>query len=343
MWKENKSGFILFGREFFKNPVPHFIPSRTWRGADLQTIRNIIMGVGKPLVCEGELRFFQISQNQKIAGWFHKAKHPTGKNPLVLILHGLAGSSQSATCLSAAAYFISKGFSVLRMNLRGTGPSSETTHGLTHAGLSQDVEAICQQIPQENKDSGIFLYGISLGGNLAVKAAAELGKDCYIKAVSAISNPLSLASSEKRMRAGRNYLYMKYLLSDLKKLVTVSKNKHPETLYNASQKAQNIYEFDDGFLAGLYGFSGADEYYHTQSSEHFLQDTKVPTLMIQSADDPWIPTDSYMKQVWNKSGNVTVLLTKKGGHVGFHEAGGSVPWHEKITHLYFEQILAGEG
>jgi predicted alpha/beta-fold hydrolase len=342
MWKENKSGFILFGCEFFKDPVPKFTPSATWRGPDLQTIRNIIMGVGRPLVCEGELQFFKISQNQKIAGWFHKAKHPAGKNPLVLILHGLAGSSQSASCLSAAAYFISKGFSVLRMNLRGTGPSSETSHSLTHAGITKDVAAICQQIPQENKDSGIFLYGISLGGNLAVKAAAELGKDCYIKAVSAISNPLSLAGTERRMRDGRNLLYMKYLLSDLKKLVTLSKDKHPEKLYSASQAAKNIYEFDDGFLAELHGFSGADEYYHTQSSEHFLHDTKVPTLMIQSEDDPWIPSETYMKQVWNRQGNVTLLFTQKGGHVGFHEAGSSLPWHEKISHLYFEQVLAGE-
>tara|TARA_B100001939_G_scaffold317864_1_gene304840 strand:- start:1699 stop:2724 length:1026 start_codon:yes stop_codon:yes gene_type:complete len=336
---ENNRGYNLLGSPLGDVRLPDFIVSQKWAGADLQTMRHTILGPSRTLADAGERLYFEIEGGQKIVGALHRcsAEGEALTKPLVILVHGLASSEEAASMVSSAAALIEAGFPVLRLSLRGAGPSAETSIGPTHAGLTKDFVAVLEQLPAQYSMQGVFVMGLSLGGNMMLKYLGLTGKNSLIRAAVAVSTPLDLKAAERKIMESRNSSYHGYILQELKRQVKLSKHHHPEAVVKAALAAATLYEFDDVYVSRVHGFDGADKYYASQSAGHFLIGVRVPTLMIHAENDPWIPVEDYRHRIWPEDMTMSVLLTQDGGHLGFHTQDHPSPWHNRVAAVFFEQ------
>ncbi|MFC7048890.1 YheT family hydrolase [Emcibacter nanhaiensis] len=338
------SGYRLLGKTPEGLDIPDFVGSKQWGGADLQTMRNTILGPPLTLRKAGERLLFDIDGGQKLAGALH-TEDETGaplEKKLVIMIHGIAGSEEASPMVSAAAYLISQGFPVLRLNLRGCGESAKTSHGPYHAGLTEDLVAVLAQLPEKYRDQGVFAYAASLGGNMLLKYLGETGEDSCVTAAVAVSAPLDLAACEQKLMEKRNSLYHGYILHGLKNQanLNLAREGYPEAVTNAALTAETIYEFDDKYVSVIHSLGGADNYYASQSCGQFLDAICRPTLLIEAENDPWVPVQSYEERDWPEDRDITALITSDGGHLGFHTQDNKIPWHERIAALFFESHLS---
>ncbi len=310
-------------------PIPLFRQRFPWLGGDLQTIRNLVApgSVGPPGT--GERLLLPVSEGDRLAARLDLPGD--GKRPLVVLVHGLTGSEASVNVRAAAARLYAEGWPVLRLNLRGAGPSRLFSRGRYHAGRTEDLASALRELPPRLLRSGVVLLGHSLGGNLILKFLGEGAGDLPILGGAVVSTPLDLAQTCARMLAPRNVVYHRYLLSEMK-----GEALAPGAALSAAQRAiiagsRSVFEFDDRFVAPLFGYSGAEEYYESNSARAFLSGISVPTLVIHALDDPWIPRLCYDGIDWRRLRMIETALSPHGGHLGFHGVGSRVPWHDRVV------------
>ena len=188
--------------------------------------------------------------------------------------------------------------------------------------------AVLAQLPQELTRSGIVLVGYSLGANQVLKLLGEGAPEGVI-AAAAISAPIDLAETSRRMMSRRNYLYHRRIVARMKEEVLgmpIPDHYRPIV--------QGVRETATSSMTGSWrratGGASADEYYRVNSAVRFMDRIRVPTLVIHALDDPWIPGDAYLSFDWAANPCLTPLLPRHGGHVGFHGAGGPDPWHDFV-------------
>lgn len=259
-----------------------------------------------------------------------------GGGPTVVLIHGLTGCETSMNMLRATIFHHGQGRNVLRLNLRGAGPSRATCTGDYHAGCSADLAGALAALEDSAPDlsrNGLFLSGVSLGANVMIKFLAELGADFPIRAAVSVSAPLDLAASARCIMRPRNTLYHRWLLQRMK--VDCGGSDLTAAQRAALEAARTVYEFDDQFLAPQHGFASADEYYERTGAGRFLDRVPVPLLVIHACNDPWIPAAPYLEYDWSRNEKLTALLPLAGGHVGFHDPGHSVSWHDRCAAQFF--------
>ncbi len=340
--KKNNPGFLQFGRTMPGLEIPQFNSGLKWRGADLQTMKNVILGPANSLDPDYERVSFDLGAGKSLAAAFH----PSSRSdilPLIIIIHGMAGDEQSPNVISSAAYFSAQGFPVLRLNLRGAGPSAKTSVGPYHGGLSADLARVIDQLATRNYGAGIVLYGISLGGNMMLKYLGDRGANARVKAAVAVSAPLNLKTVQVRIMASRNRLYHNYLLLGMKNYMKQSREDHDQSLLDRAQAAKSLFEFDDQVTAPANGIAGAEDYYRLHSAGGFVDQITVPTLLIHAENDPWIPVADYHSREWPAEGPISLLIANDGGHVGFHAKDHKVPWQERVAAQYFENMVSERG
>ncbi len=238
----------------------------------------------------------------------------------LILVHGLEGSSEAGYAQSAAQAALLAGFATHRMNLRSCG-GTEAVSGSTlyHSGLTSDLLAVIDTLLGEGRGP-LYVVGYSLGGNVALKLAGELGRAGRerIAAVCAVSVPIDLAACVEQLKRPANVLYARRFLSRLKDRVRRKEALCPGLFPVAELDAvRTIYDFDDRFTAPSFGFGTAARYYATQSSNQFLDDIRIPTLLIQAQDDPLIPFRVYDHPAFRRNRALTLLATAHGGHLGF--------------------------
>ncbi len=186
-----------------------------------------------------------------------------------------------------------------------------------HSGLTGDTRAILEQL-QGRRAEPLFLIGFSLGGNVALKLAGELGETQLLAAVVAISTPIDLAKSVRAIDRPVNFLYTRRFLDRLRDRVRRKSRISPD-LYSEDglEEVKTIWEFDDRFTAPLFGFGTAANYYATQSAINFLPAIRIPTLLIAAKDDPLVPFEIYNDPVFRNNPALTLVATEHGGHLGF--------------------------
>lgn len=263
------------------------------------------------------------------------------RRPLVILIHGLTGCQDSLYMLCSAALFLTAGYPVLRLSLRGAGPSRPLCRLQYHAGRSEDLRDALQALPPGLAAQGLLLVGYSLGGNMLLKFLAEHGRDFPILAAGSVSAPIELAESSRRFLHRRNWLYHRWLLSRMKQETLAG----PAGALSESERrivasAATVLEFDDRYVAPRNGFAGAADYYAQCSALGFLPAIEVPTLLIHAGDDPWIPPDAYRQAMRAENNRLTCLLAPGGGHVGFHDA-SPIAWHDRCLLQFFAANLNG--
>jgi predicted alpha/beta-fold hydrolase len=187
-----------------------------------------------------------------------------------------------------------------------------------HSGLTSDTRFVIEHIAARNIGP-VFLVGFSLGGNVALKLAGELGRTEMLAGVCAVSTPIDLARCVRQLDRPHNRLYAWRFLSRLRDRVRRKSRLHPD-LYTTEglTKVHDIWSFDDSFTAPLFGFGSAANYYATQSSGRFLDSIRIPSLLITAKDDPLVPYAMYEEHVaFQTNPALELLALDHGGHLGF--------------------------
>lgn len=242
----------------------------------------------------------------------------TPRGDLVMV-HGLEGSSDSGYQRSLSYAVLDAGFATHRINLRSCGGTESLALTNYHSGQTSDVLFILRALKKEH-DRPLYLAGFSLGGNVSLKLAGELGDAArdLLAAVCAVSTPIDLASCADALGRPENYLYANRFLSRLKEKIRTRSRQAPE-IYSTEHlaKVRTIYDFDDFYTARLFGFGTAANYYKTQSSNQYLEKIRVPTLLITAKDDPLVPFSVYDHPAFRDNPWLRLLAVDHGGHIGF--------------------------
>ena len=189
--------------------------------------------------------------------------------------------------------------------------------------------------------------GDSLGGNIVLKLAGELGDrgNELFSGVCAVSAPIDLALSVRATGDRRNVLYRRRFVAKLKQRVR-RRNRMAPDLFPLGPLAEvrTIYDFDDLYTAKIFGFGTADNYYRTQSSNQFLEHIRIPALLIQAKDDPMVPFAMYRHPALERNPHLRLLAVEHGGHLGFLARRHPRFWLDRVvTDWMAELSLAGNG
>jgi len=306
-----------------------------WIGPDLQTLRNFLLPQPRIETTSNSIKLPMSDGDILVASLNMSADPP--KRPLIILVHGLTGSENSVNIISAANYLVQKSWRVLRINLRGTMPTRPQAKGHYHAGKTEDLSQALHQLPPKFLNNGAILIGHSLGGNLILKFLGEGLGDKNILGGISISSPLILRETCTQMMKPRNFFYHRHILKAMKEEALAPGAELSRSQIQAITSAQSIYDFDHNFIAPLFGYQDADDYYVNNSSGRFLRGISKPTLIIHALNDPWIPPKVYLETQWDLNPTIQTKITKSGGHLGFHGKTNKVAWHNLVTHDWLMQ------
>jgi predicted alpha/beta-fold hydrolase len=230
--------------------------------------------------------------------------------PPVVLVHGLEGSSSAGYMRSLAAAAVSAGFPAHRFNLRTCGGTEHLCPTLYHAGLTTDLHAFLRRL-----DAPAFLVGFSLGANIVLKLAGELADaaPALIRGVCTVSAPLDLGACAARIAEPDNRLYEARFLRRMRARLLAT-GRYTEKDFAG---LHSVMALDDRITAPSFGFHGAKHYYETQSAIAWSAKIRVPTLLIQSRDDTFIPWRIYESAAVRDNPAIRILATDHGGHLGF--------------------------
>jgi predicted alpha/beta-fold hydrolase len=253
----------------------------------------------------------------------------------ILLVHGLEGSASSHHVLGNSARAWAAGCNVVRLNMRNCGGTEDLSPTLYHSGLSGDIAAVIETLAAEKGLSAFALVGYSMGGNLVLKLAGDLGRNPppYLKAAVGVSPAMNLAASADALHDVSNRVYEWKFLIGLKKRFRRKAELFPH-IYSTSglERIVTLRQFDDQVTARYSGFTGADDYYHRAASSRVASQIDVPTLVIHSLDDPFIRMLPATRTTLLHNSRVRLIETAHGGHCAFlaPAAGYDGYWAEKV-------------
>ncbi len=261
-------------------------------------------------------------------------QRPEGKaHGELILLHGLEGSSAAGYMVSMAQAALEAGYAVCRLNMRSCGGAEHLSSTLYHAGLTCDLKRVLE-IFREERRRPVYVIGFSLGGNVVLKLAGELGEHGseLLDGVCGVSAPIDLKSCVEALERLENYLYARRFIGRLKARYRRRSRIDPERFpTDGLERVRTVFEFDDRFTAPCFGFQGALHYYETQSCSQYLDKIAVPALVIQAKDDPMIPFRVFSHPAFERNHNLKLLAVEHGGHLGFLSRSGPRFWLDSVV------------
>ncbi len=226
----------------------------------------------------------------------------------IVLIHGLGGSHKSSYMVRLARKLYQNGERVLRVNLRGNGPNAHLAKRPYHGGTSDDLLSVLQILKQQHPDSPLYLLGFSLGGNVSLKLAGELGEagPALIKQIITVCAPIDLTRTLSLLMQPRNHLYQRYYVRGLRKLGARWLN---------NQRVRSILEFDDAVTAPQWGFKDGADYHQKCSSYSLFPQIQVDCCLLFAEDDPFIDYRPILHT--SLPASMKLWLTPYGGHMGF--------------------------
>jgi predicted alpha/beta-fold hydrolase len=294
-----------------------FVARRFLRNRHLMTLAGNFLPRKNNLPAPEEC-FFRVAEGVQVLCHCHWQPQAEQK-PVIIIVHGLEGSSSSQYVIGTASKAWAAGMNVVRMNMRTCGGTERLAPTLYHSGLSGDVGAVLQAVVEKKNLRHVGLVGYSMGGNLVLKLAGELGVDAppELKAVAAVSPAADLAASADAMHDWSNRMYEWKFLRSLMRRFKRKISLFPDIYKKASRWPSSIREFDHEITARYCGFSSADDYYTRAAAARVIDKIAVPALVIHAADDPFIRLLPQTREKITANPHVTLLETSHGGHCAF--------------------------
>jgi len=238
----------------------------------------------------------------------------------VLLVHGLEGSSDSRYIQGITSLAWLAGCNVIRMNMRNCGGTETWTPTLYHSGLSDDIGAVLDYFVSLYGFSRVATVGYSMGGNLVLKYAGELGDDApaWLRAAVGVSPAADLASSADALHEPSNRIYEWHFLRNLMRRFRRKTQLFP-AIYAGREvgPVRTIREFDDKITARFSGFSSADDYYFRASAARVVSRITVPALVLHALDDPFIRLTTATRNIMLSNPAIQLIETARGGHCAF--------------------------
>ena len=249
-----------------------------------------------------------------------------GRQPLIILLHGLTGSSQSSYIKGLQLALSAQGLRSVALNFRGCSGEYNRSARCYHSGETEDIHFLYQTLRRREPDTPFAAVGFSLGGNVLLKWLGEQGQQVSLFAAIAVSVPFVLSACATKLDKGFSKIYRENLLRELKDYV-LEKQRHLHQLGELEEAdkieqlgdlsdIQSFWQYDDRVVAKLHSFKNVQDYYQRSSSRQFLKSITVPTLLIQAVDDPFM-TAAVLPGLDELSSSIQLEITSGGGHVGF--------------------------
>lgn len=299
-----------------------FIPHRLFKHADAQTIAAFLWRFRESDVAGDEERLFEVEAGSRVLArcrWQpDRAEHPT-----LVLWHGLEGSIASGYMLRTASKAYGRGFNVVRVNIRNCGGTEHLTPTIYHAGMSDDLRTVIEQLVSRDRLTRLFIAGFSLGGNMVLKLAGEYGENPLpeIKAICAISPSVDLRAGSDLLKRRRNLLYHKDFVYFLKRRIRLKDSLYPGQYdLTGLDRIRTLEEFDDCYVAPAFGFDGVNDYYARASSLPFISRIRIPTFIVHAKDDPFVPFAPLTGASISSNPYILLVGTEYGGHVAFISA-----------------------
>lgn len=251
--------------------------------------------------------------------------------PLVLVLHGLEGGSRRNYCLESYRALARHGVASVGLNFRSCSGEMNRTARAYHSGETGDLRLVVERLQARWPGRALGLLGFSLGGNVLLKALGE--GLTGVHAAAAVSVPYDLLAGSRHLEStplGRA-VYTRYFMRSLQRKIRLKADLVRQHVpLEPVLRARTLSEFDAALTAPLHGFDGADDYYRRSSSAPWLPHIRVPTLLLHSVDDPFLPPQALPREAMHDNPLLTPVLTRRGGHVGFFGGSARVPefWAE---------------
>jgi uncharacterized protein len=284
----------------------------------------------------------------KMQGSGTRPGRPEGRllqRPVVVVVHGLEGSCESGYAIGIAEKAWARGFHAVRLNQRNCGGTERLTPTLYNSGLSGDYLSVLRELIAEGIQE-IFFVGYSMGGNLVVKMAGELGAGApeELRGVAAVCPSLDLAACADALEKRGNFLYQRHFVKNLMKRYRRKAELFPERYArDGFGPIRTLREFDDEITAPCFAFADAEAYYQASSAKKAVGNVRVPLLVITAKDDPFVPYESFLRAGVEENPCVKFVATQHGGHCGFISrfAGVERFWAEARAVEFFEGVARG--
>lgn len=265
---------------------------------------------------------------------------PSESNKLFVLFHGLEGCSRSHYALSLMTLAQQLGWAGVVPHFRGCSGEINRLPRAYHSGDSAEIDWILRRLKAENRDSEIYVAGVSLGGNMLLKWLGEQGAAAMsiVAAAVAISAPVDLNAAAAVLDRGfQRLIYTRHFLASITAKVIQKIELHNLKTVPADVRACKTFRaIDDLYTAPIHGFRNAEDYWMRASSKPFLSNIKVPTLLINAQNDPFLPAACFPKKN-EVSDAVTCDFPAAGGHVGFVSGvfPGALDWLPRRIVNYF--------
>jgi hypothetical protein len=262
--------------------------------------------------------------------WLHWGAAPVANGVVVAILHGITGSSDSPYARGLQHRLDQRGIASVVINARGNAGRYNSRAECSYAGETNDIDAALRHLGEQHRATKIVAIGYSLGGSRLLNYLVEERCSAALVAAATVCVPLDLGVCARRLDQGFSRVYRRHLLNEL---ITdfAARRAHLRAHFPAQAPRfdalgeltgiRNFVDYDNRVIAPLYDFKDADDYYRQCSTLPKLHGIKVPTLMIQAADDPFM-TPAVLPAAAQLSDDITLEVSRHGGHVGF--VGGSL-------------------
>jgi predicted alpha/beta-fold hydrolase len=238
-----------------------------------------------------------------------------GSKSCVIISHGLEGNSSRSYVTGMAKALLTQGHDVLAWNYRGCSGEMNRQLRFYHSGATDDLGTVV--LHAAGNYERLILVGFSLGGNVTLKYLGEPNVHPAVTKVVTLSVPVNLHTSCLEIAKPSNWIYSQRFLRSLKKKVFEKAKIRKDLKIENLAKIKTLMEFDDHFTGPVHGFRDALDYYTTCSAIHFIQNIKVPTLVVNALNDPFLSPDCYPGERFKDHPFVKFEFPGHGGHVGF--------------------------
>jgi predicted alpha/beta-fold hydrolase len=306
--------------------VEAFHPRRFLSNGHLQTIvgnylsrTNALPAPEAQLVEVSPASANQIS-SQVLCHCHWQPEQVRSSRPTAIIVHGLEGSSNSQYVVGNANKLWRAGCNIVRMNMRNCGGTEALSPTLYHSGLSNDVLVVMNFFAAQFNLQSISLIGYSMGGNLVLKLAGDLGAaaPAILHSAIGVSPAVDLGPSADALHLPVNRLYELKFLHNLLRRFRRKAALFPRAFdRNRANDIHSLREFDDRITALYSGFTGADDYYNRAAAARVLDRITVPTLILHALDDPFVRLTPDTCAKIEANPNITLIESRHGGHCAF--------------------------
>jgi predicted alpha/beta-fold hydrolase len=281
-----------------------------------------------------EDRLFQVDPESRILGRCHWQPGKRRDSPVMVILHGLEGSSESNYVWGIAEKAFRRGFHAVRLNQRNCGGTETLTPTLYNSGMSGDYRAVLEELSNGDGFEQIFFAGYSMGGNLMTKMAGEFAEAApkALRGVCVVCPAMDLGACADALQRRDNFFYQRHFVKGLMARYARKAELYPERYpKNGFGPVRSVREFDDKITAPQFGYRDAQDYYDAVGAKKVVAQVRVPMLMVTAQDDPFVPYELFMRANPGRNPAIRLVTPENGGHCGFisNRSGAERFWAEQ--------------